>query len=131
MDERELAMSAYDILLILLFVVLLAVAVGLFLPIGRSRMRAASDADHEFTGPISRSDDRNWIAGLIYYNPEDPDLRVPKRLGYGWTINFGHPRGKVFLVVLIGLILLPIVLLLFFPGLANSGCHPSGCHFLP
>ena len=124
-------MSVYDILLLLLFVILLAVAVGLFLPIGRSCMRAAPDAEHEFTSPESRSDDRNWIAGLIYYNPEDPDLLVPKRLGYGWTINFGHPRGKVFLVLLIGLILLPIVLLLFFPGLANSGCHPSGCHFLP
>ena len=124
-------MSAYDIFLIVLFVLLLAVSVGLFLPIGRSRMRASPDADREFTGPESRSDDRNWIAGLIYYNPEDPDLLVPKRLGYGWTINFGHPGGKVALFVLIGLILLPIVLMLFFPGLASSGCHPTGCHLLP
>jgi len=124
-------MSAYEILLILLFVVLLAVAVGLFMPIGRSRMRAAPDSDHEFTGPESRSDDRNWFAGLIYYNPDDPDFRVPKRYSYGWTINFGHPRGKLFLIALIALILLPFVLMLFFPGLASSGCHLSGCHLLP
>ncbi len=124
-------MSAYDILLILLFVILLAVAVSLFLPIGRSRAQPNADTDHEFPGPESRSDDRNWVAGLIYYNPDDPDLLVPRRLGYGWTVNFGHPRGKLFLLVLIGLILLPVVLMIFFPGLASSGCHPSGCHPLP
>ncbi len=124
-------MSAYDILLILLFLILLAVAVGLFLPIGRSRTQPGSDAGHEFTGSESRSDDRNWIAGLIYYNPDDPDLRVPKRYGYGWTINFGHPRGKLVLIVLIALILLPVALMIFFPGLASYGCHPSGCHLLP
>lgn len=125
-------MSAYDILLIVLFVILLAVAVGLFLPIGRSHTQPDAEADHEFTGPESRSDDRNWIAGLIYYNnPDDPDLLVSKRLGYGWTVNFGHPRGKLFLIVLIALIVLPFVLLIFVPGLASYGCHPSGCHLLP
>ncbi|HEX6122385.1 MAG TPA: DUF5808 domain-containing protein [Ktedonobacterales bacterium] len=124
-------MSAYDIVLILLFVILLAAAVGLFvpLPIGRPRTQPGS-GERELTGPESRSDERNWIAGLIYYNPDDPDLRVPKRLGYGWTINFGHPRGKLVLIVLIALILLPIVLMIFFPGLASYGCHPSGCHLL-
>lgn len=124
-------MSAYDVLLIVLFVILLVVAVGLFLPIGRSRTQPGSDAAHEFTGLESRNDDRNWLAGLIYYNPDDPDLIVPKRLGYGWTINFGHPRGKLFLIVLIALIVLPFVLLIFVPGLASYGCHPSGCHLLP
>src|SRR5690348_10802515 len=124
-------MSAYDVFLIVLFVVLLAVAIGLFLPIGRSRTQPDSSADTEYSDPISRDDARNWIAGLIYYNPDDPNLIVPKRLGYGWTINFGHPRGKLFLGVLIALILLPIVLILFFPGLASSGCHLSGCHVLP
>lgn len=124
-------MSAYDVLLIVLFAILLVVAVGLFLPIGRSRTQPGSDAAHKFTGLESRNDDRNWLAGLIYYNPDDPDLIVPKRLGYGWTINFGHPRGKLFLIVLIALIVLPFVLLIFVPGLASYGCHPSGCHLLP
>ena len=60
-------MSAYDIFLIVLFVLLLAVAVGLFLPIGRSRTQTDSSADTEYSDPMSRDDDRNWIAGLIYY----------------------------------------------------------------
>ncbi|HEX6541118.1 MAG TPA: DUF5808 domain-containing protein [Ktedonobacterales bacterium] len=124
-------MSAYVIFLLVLFALLLAVAVGLFLPIGRSRTQPGSAADREFTGPISRDDDRYWIAGIIYYNPDDPDALVPKRYGYGRTINFGHPRGKVALLVLIGLILLPIVLAIFFPGLLSYGCQPTGCHLLP
>ena len=127
----NLSMSGYDILLLLLFVVLLAVAVGLFLPIGRARAQSSADHDGEYSGPISRDDDRNWLAGLIYYNPDDSDLLVPKRLGYGWTVNFGHPRGKLFLGVLIALILLPIALLILVPELASSGCHLSGCHLLP
>lgn len=124
-------MSAYSIFLLVLFVVLLAVAVGLFLPIGRSRTRSSSATEHDLTGPASRDDARNWIAGVIYYNPDDPDLLVPKRFGYGWTINFGHPRGKVVLLVLIGLILLPFILMILFPGLPSYSCHPSGCHLLP
>lgn len=34
-----------------------------------------------------------WKAGLIYNNPNDPDLWVKKRTGLGWTINFGHPHS--------------------------------------
>ena len=33
---------------------------------------------------------RGW-SGYIYRNPDDPALFVPKRLGVGWTVNFGHP----------------------------------------
>lgn len=95
------------------------------------RTQPNSSADCEYTGPIDRSDNRNWSASVVYYNPDDPDVLVPKRYGYGRTINFGHPRGKVALVVLIGLILLPIVLMTIFPGLPSYGCHPSGCHLLP
>jgi uncharacterized membrane protein len=31
--------------------------------------------------------------GLFYKNPKDERLLVPKRLGYGWTINFAHPAA--------------------------------------
>lgn len=31
-----------------------------------------------------------WKAGLIYYNPNDPDIWVKKRVGIGWTLNFAH-----------------------------------------
>lgn len=46
--------------------------------------------------------------GILYVNPEDSRLFVPKRVGLGWTLNFGRP---VSWLVLAGL-LLPVVLVL-------------------
>jgi uncharacterized membrane protein len=34
---------------------------------------------------------------------------VPKRFGLGWTVNIGHPLGKL---VLTGMLLLPVVVVL-------------------
>jgi len=35
----------------------------------------------------------NWSV-LTYSSSKDSRLFVPKRRGFGWTINFGHPGGK-------------------------------------
>ena len=43
-----------------------------------------------------------WKGGVFYYNPQDPALMVEKRIGVGWTFNFGHRLAWVIL----GLILL-------------------------
>ncbi|HTV05255.1 MAG TPA: DUF5808 domain-containing protein [Acidobacteriaceae bacterium] len=61
--------------------------------------------------------DRYWKGGFIYYNPGDPALMVPKRLGVGYTINFGRP---VTWVLLVGILLLPVILPLI---LRSSGRH--------
>ena len=59
-------------------------------------------------------DDDNWILGMFYYNPNDTRLNVEKRLGYGATVNFAHPAGKVIgivsAVIMIGSIILMIYL---------------------
>jgi uncharacterized membrane protein len=52
-------------------------------------------------------DDR-WIGGIFYLNPQDPALWVEKRLGIGWTLNFGNPAswfilGGILLLALAGL----------------------------
>ena len=39
--------------------------------------------------------------GLLYVNPADPRLVVPKRLGIGWTFNFAKPIAWVILTVLL------------------------------
>lgn len=31
--------------------------------------------------------------GLVYVNPEDPRLWVEKRVGVGWTLNYGRPAA--------------------------------------
>ncbi|MEU6175772.1 DUF5808 domain-containing protein [Streptantibioticus parmotrematis] len=36
-------------------------------------------------------DDRYWKLGQFYVNRDDPRVLVPKRLGFGRTLNFGRP----------------------------------------
>jgi uncharacterized membrane protein len=51
------------------------------------------------------SDDRHWKAGVFYFDPANPAVLVPKRVGIGWTVNLGHPVGvAAMLVLLIGVI---------------------------
>lgn len=47
----------------------------------------------------SAHDDRYWKGGMIYYNPDDPALMVEKRMGGGWTVNFGRPVSWLLLLV--------------------------------
>lgn len=55
-------------------------------------------------------DDREgWrLGGLVYANPEDPDIFVPYRVGTGVTVNFGRPLGWL----VMGLVLLPGVIVI-------------------
>jgi uncharacterized membrane protein len=64
------------------------------------------------TGPMPGDGipDQYWIMGSIYYNPNDPSLMVQKRIGIGFTFNFGHPAGKAIGIGLILLILVSIAL---------------------
>lgn len=52
-----------------------------------------------------------WRWGVFYYNPEDPDLMVPKRTGLGYTLNFGHRGSWWILAGLAAMIALPFLLM--------------------
>ncbi|WP_138755682.1 DUF5808 domain-containing protein [Paenibacillus sinopodophylli] len=43
---------------------------------------------------ILTDDDGYWINGSTYYNPEDPSVMVPKRIGMGSTVNMAARGGK-------------------------------------
>ncbi len=108
--------------------VLIAGFFFLFLPTQRSRIKANRSTERHPTSPIFRDDDRYWVGGFFYKNPDDPEMFVPKRYGLGWTVNLGHPWGKVFLI---GTLLLPLVILILnflATGGAPVGCHTFGCH---
>jgi uncharacterized membrane protein len=61
----------------------------------------------------SPDDDSYWKAGLFYVNPDDPAIMVPKRLGIGWTINFGRPAGVICgVLTLLGVAVLIVIGLL-------------------
>ena len=44
---------------------------------------------------------RRWV----YFNKSDENLLVPKRMGWGWTVNLGHPWAPW---VLLGLVIVPV-----------------------
>ncbi|HEY7356160.1 MAG TPA: DUF5808 domain-containing protein [Ktedonobacterales bacterium] len=120
-------MNVSEIVIVLLCIILIVGVIILFLPTHYFRSRNRSPDERPRVGPISRDDDRYWMGGFLYNNPDDPDIMVPKRYGLGWTFNFGHPKGKW---VVIGLIALPLLLALlgaFAPGFGGAGCHTFGC----
>ncbi len=43
---------------------------------------------------------------FFYWNPKDKRLFVPKRLGFGWTVNFAHPLA---IPLLLGILIVTIV----------------------
>jgi hypothetical protein len=50
-------------------------------------------------GPIGdRTADDRWIGGLLYFNTTDPALLVERRMGIGWTVNFGNPWSWVLVI---------------------------------
>jgi uncharacterized membrane protein len=129
-------MSVYQLVLFLIFALLIAVALVLFLRPQRSRAASGFPAEYQIFGAGVRDDDRYWLlGGFMYSNPDDPALFVLNRWGIGITPNLAHPLAvRVAIGILVALGLIPIILMLFFPGLGTSGqgCHPfSGCHVAP
>lgn len=61
------------------------------------------------SGSLPVGEDRHWrLGGSIYVNPDDPALFVEKRIGAGYTVNFGRPAGWL---MMIGLLLTPILII--------------------
>jgi uncharacterized membrane protein len=50
---------------------------------------------------FDRTDVDFWKWGIIYYNPQDDSLMVPKLSGLGWTVNFAHRFVYLFLLAII------------------------------
>jgi uncharacterized membrane protein len=57
-----------------------------------------------------RTPDRCWKAGIFCVNPADPALFVEKRLGIGYTLNFGNPWSWIVLVFIILIAIAPFIL---------------------
>jgi uncharacterized membrane protein len=55
-------------------------------------------------------DDEHYVWGLFYVNPQDERIWLPKRVGIGWTLNFGRPAGWLMLALLLSPILLILAL---------------------
>ncbi len=118
-------MSEYQLILVAIVVVLIGVAVYLHLPPRRPESQDYASTDRSYTDAAYPDDDRHWLGGFIYNNPDDPNVLVPKRYGLGWTINFGHPGGRA---LMIGLLLLILVLIFAGPLILPGSWGPTGYH---
>jgi uncharacterized membrane protein len=50
--------------------------------------------------------------GLTYNNPDDPRLWVPKPIGYGYTVNFGHRLAWPFFLMILAIPLMVVIVIL-------------------
>ncbi|WP_067929949.1 hypothetical protein [Alicyclobacillus kakegawensis] len=55
-----------------------------------------------------RGKSRRWLRGIVHYDPENRKTFVKRTTGFGFTINFATPFGKVLGAVLI-LVIIAIV----------------------
>lgn len=83
---------------------------------GGSRIADVGDTtvenqDTERPEAAHTDDDRHWrIAGFCYVNRDDPAILVQKRIGIGWTLNFGNPWSIVLLAAVLALVAVAAVL---------------------
>jgi uncharacterized membrane protein len=54
--------------------------------------------------------DECWKLGFFYCNPADPALFIEKRLGIGYTCNFGNPTTWLVLGLILLFSLVPVLL---------------------
>lgn len=100
-------MSVAQVVLLVATGLLVVMLLAHFLLTRRSRSSVGPPVDRPLTGPVFRDDPRYWVGGFFYYNPDDPDLMVPKRFGFGLTFNWGYPKARL---VGVALLLIPLAL---------------------
>ena len=59
--------------------------------------------------PSEATPDNCWILGSIYINSQDPAVFVQKRIGFGYTLNFGNRLSWAYLTIFAALTVLLLV----------------------
>jgi len=88
----QMALMLTIVVIILLWTLRLGFVTGQ----GGSRIRLPDGASGAAAGKVNRDDDKYWILGQFYFNPDDPALFLEKRFGIGWTMNFARPLAWIF-----------------------------------
>jgi uncharacterized membrane protein len=108
--------TAVIILSLPLFIAAIAsIVLSIIMGQGGSRIKIVEDERTE-NRTIDREDDKYWILGDFYYNPDDPLLFVEKRMGVGWDFNYARPMAKVLIaaiaLLIIGVIVMSIIMMI-------------------
>jgi uncharacterized membrane protein len=53
--------------------------------------------------PIDEDPKNDYKWGIFYVNDKDPRVFVPKRYGFGWTLNFSRSWSYVILISILAL----------------------------
>ena len=98
MELSFIGMASLQIVLIAvlaLTVLVLVATVGVNLVFGQSGSKVfrMEDSDN-----LLRNDDACWKLGMMYVNGNDASIFVPKRSGFGWTVNLGRPSAWALMV---------------------------------
>ena len=56
---------------------------------------------------IPNDNPNHWRLGIFYFNRQDPRLLVPKRRGFGWTLNFAHVTAWAIIGIIVLLLVVP------------------------
>ncbi|XID91870.1 DUF5808 domain-containing protein [Paenibacillaceae bacterium WGS1546] len=59
---------------------------------------------------LSSQENRHWkMVGMVYCNPDDPAIFVPKPYGIGWTVNMAKPTGWLTVSAIVGIPLMFLI----------------------
>lgn len=102
-DSWGLLPHDYLYLTIVPVIILLPAIIIISLKVGQTGWKLYPNATETINSGGPANDDHLWKLGVIYFNRQDSSLIVPKRFGYGYTLNFGHPItwSVLFVVVLV------------------------------
>lgn len=89
--------------IVIVIVLHMAVTVGIVIwLVLRSGFMEANNTSQPAIEPYDGTPDAHWYGGVFYYNPGDAAVLVPKRYGWGWTLNFARPAAWVFTLLIVG-----------------------------
>ena len=86
----------------------------LYLSYGMNKVKEISDESNCNEEEVYRDDDKYYIGGIFYFNPNDPSNIVAKRMGNGLAFNYAHIFGRTILIITLGVMIAPIIILAFF-----------------
>jgi uncharacterized membrane protein len=116
LDAPQAALRAWLIVLWITLIVFLIQLVRAGQGGSRTRgqtARAAPGVPTPQAAPVGdRTDDARWLGGIIYVNPADRALFVERRMGIGWTLNFGNLWAWL---LVLGVIAVPLILRIALP----------------
>ena len=100
----------FDMVVLAGCVVYTFAVLGLLVPVLRKIREVETRYEKERDIVANDDDDRYWIWGLIYNNPNDKHTMVSQRVGMGTTINVATKAGKIWwAATVIVMLLVPVL----------------------